>query len=68
MSFKDYAALYSQVSLVQLYTVEPRFNEVAGDRVNMFINWLNRGFVLSKASISRIWGENDQNVCYIEVS
>ena len=30
------------------YTVEPRFNEVAGDRPNLL---LNVGFVISKNSI-----------------
>ena len=45
--------------------MEPRFNEVAGDRPNLFSN---RGFVISKASImiTNLRG-NNQNVCYIEV-
>ena len=45
-------------------TVEPRFNEVAGDRPNLSVKWRVR--YIEKLDITNLRG-NDQNVCYIEV-
>ena len=47
-----------------MYTVEPRFNEVTGDRPNLFIKW--RVHYIESLDITNLRG-NDQNVCYIEV-
>ena len=46
-------------------TVEPRFNEVAGDRPNLFIKSRVRGYI-ENLDITNLRG-NDQNVRYIEV-
>ena len=46
------------------YTVEPRFNEVAGDRPNLFDNWRVR--YIENLDITNLRG-NNQNVRYIEV-
>ena len=45
-------------------TVEPRFNEVAGDRPNLFVKWRVR--YIENLHIKNLRG-NDQNVRYIEV-
>ena len=45
-------------------TVEPRFNEVAGDRPNLFVKWLAR--YIENLDITNLRG-NNQNVSYIEV-
>ena len=44
--------------------VEPRFNEVAGDRPNLFVKWRVR--YIEYLHITNLRG-NDQNVRYIEV-
>ena len=49
---------------VHVYTVEPRFNEVAGDRPNLFVKWRVR--YIKNLDITNLKG-NDQNVCCIEV-
>jgi len=46
------------------YTVEPRFNEVAGDRSNVFVK--SRVRYIENLDITNLRG-NDQNVRYIEV-
>ena len=43
---------------------EPRFNEVAGDRPNLFVKWRVR--YIENLDITNLRGK-DQNVCYIEV-
>ena len=48
----------------QAFTVEPRFNEVAGDRPNLFVKWRVR--YIENLDITNLRG-NDQNVRYIEV-
>ena len=45
-------------------TVEPRFNEVAGDRPYLFVKW--RVCYIKNLDITNLRG-NDQNVRYIEV-
>ena len=45
-------------------TVEPRFNEVAGDRPNLFVKWRVR--YIENLDITNLRGK-DQNVRYIEV-
>ena len=45
-------------------TVEPRFNEVAGDRPNLFVK--SRVRYIENLHITNLRG-NDQNVRYIEV-
>ena len=45
-------------------TVEPRFNEVAGDRPNLFVKWRVR--YIENLDITNLGGD-DQNVRYIEV-
>ena len=45
-------------------TVEPLFNEVAGDRPNLFVKWRVR--YIENLDITNLRG-NDQNVRYIEV-
>ena len=45
-------------------TVEPRFNEVAGDRPNLFVK--SRVRYIKNLDITNLRG-NDQNVRYIEV-
>ena len=49
-----------------LRTVEPRFNEVAGNRVNLFIKSRVRYTCIENLDIMNLRG-NDQNVRYIEV-
>ena len=55
-----------QICLVLMWTitVEPRFNEVAGDRPNLFVKWRVR--YIETLDITNLRG-NDQNVRYIEV-
>ena len=45
-------------------TVEPRFNEVAGDRPNLFFKWRVR--YIENLDITNLRG-NDQTARYIEV-
>ena len=45
-------------------TVEPRFNEVAGDRPNLFVK--SRVRYIENLDITNLSG-NDQNVRYVEV-
>ena len=45
-------------------TVEPRFNEVAGDRPSVFVKWRVR--FIENLDITNLSG-NDQKVRYIEV-
>ena len=45
-------------------TVEPRFNEVAGNQPNLFVKW--RVHYIENLNITNLRG-NDQNVRYIEV-
>ena len=45
-------------------TLEPRFNEVAGDRPNLFVK--SRVRYIENLDITNLSG-NDQNVRYIEV-
>ena len=45
-------------------TVEPRFNEVAGDKPTFFVKWRVR--YIENLNITNLRG-SDQNVCYIEV-
>ena len=45
-------------------TVEPRFNEVAGDRVNLFVK--SRVRYIENPNITNLRG-NDQNVRHIDV-
>ena len=45
-------------------TVEPRFNEVAGDRPDLFVKWRVR--CIENPDITNL-REKDQNVRYIEV-
>ena len=45
-------------------TVEPQFNEVAGDRPNLFVKWRVR--YIENLDITNLRG-NDQNVLYFEV-
>ena len=45
-------------------TVEPRFNEVAGDPPNLFVKWRVR--YIENLDITNLRGK-DQNVRYIEV-
>ena len=49
---------------VILVTVEPRFNEVAGDRSNLVVKWRVR--YIENLDVTNL-RENDQNVLYIEV-
>ena len=51
-------------TLVKTHTVEPRFDEVAGDRPNLFVKWRVR--YIENLDITNLRG-NDQNVRYIEV-
>ena len=45
-------------------TVEPRFNDVAGDQPNLFVKWRVR--YIENLDITNLM-ENDQKVRYIEV-
>jgi len=45
-------------------TVEPQFNEVAGDQPNLFVK--SRVCYIENLDITNFRG-NDQNVCYIRV-
>jgi len=47
-----------------IYTVEPRFNEIAGDRPNLFVK--SRVRYIENLDITNLRG-NDQKVYYIEV-
>ena len=57
------ASFFLKARLVN-YTVEPRFNEVAGDRLNLFVKWRVR--YIENLDITNVRGK-DQNVRYIEV-
>ena len=52
------------VTVINCCTVEPRFNEVAGDRPNLFVKWRVR--YIEYLDITNLRG-NDQTVRYIEV-
>ena len=67
MSFCSvFAAMFPfKVSICLYYnTVEPRFNEVAGDRANLFVK--SRVLYIENLDITNLKGKN-QNVRYIEV-
>ena len=49
---------------VSFNTVEPRFNEVAGGRPNLFFKWRVR--YIENLDIMTLRG-NDQKACYMEV-
>ena len=49
---------------INLVPVEPRFNEVVGDRLNLFVKWRVR--YIENLDITNLRG-NDQKVRYIEV-
>ena len=53
-----------RVQHAYLFTVEPQFNEVAGDRPNLFVKWRVR--YIENLDITNLRG-NEQNVRYIEV-
>ena len=55
---------YSVDSTTIVRTVEPRFNEVAGDRPNLFVK--SRVRYIENLDVTNLRG-NDQNVRYIEV-
>ena len=56
--------LIKQTLLATATTVEPRFNDVAGDWPNLFVKWRVR--YIENLDITNLRG-NDQNVRYIEV-
>ena len=56
--------LFRKKLLIYSSTVEPRFNEVAGDRPNLFVKWRFR--YIENLDITNL-REKDQNVRYIEV-
>ena len=61
----DCTLLSSQKKMFKNFTtVEPRFNEVAGDRPNLFVKWRVR--CIENLDITNLRG-NDQKVRYIEV-
>ena len=47
-----------------IYTVEPRFKTVAGDRPNFFVKWKVR--YIENLDITNLKGK-DQNIRYFEV-
>ena len=55
---------YGFPAVALLSAVEPRFNEVAGDRPNLFVKWRIR--YIENLDITNL-KRNDQNVSYIEV-
>ena len=55
---------FELVYTTQVNTVEPRFNEVTGDRPNLFVKWRVR--YIENLDITNL-REKDQNVRYIEV-
>ena len=60
----DFANIAHGIGNTDGTTVEPRFNEVAGDRPNLFVKWRVR--YIENLDITNLRG-NDQNVRYIEV-
>ena len=56
--------MFSQREAHASGTVEPRFNEVAGGRPNLFVKWRVR--YIESLDVTNLRG-NDQNVRYIEV-
>ena len=54
----------AKISTAMINRVEPRFNEVAGDRPNLFVK--SRVRYIENLDITNLRG-NDQNVRYIEV-
>ena len=62
-SFFAYQRVHKHINN-NIITVEPRFNEVAGDRPNLFVKWRVR--YIENLNITNLRG-NDQNVRYIEV-
>ena len=64
-SFSNICAILAFITRYTLsITVEPRFNEVAGDRSNLFVK--SRARYIENLDITNLSG-NDQNVRYIEV-
>ena len=64
MKSMDSSQSREQSYKVQSCTVEPRFNEVAVDRPNLFVKWRFR--FIENLDITNLKGK-DQNVRYIEV-
>ena len=56
----EFNSVYNEI----LFTVEPRFNKVAGDRLNLFVKW--RVHYIENLNITNLRG-NSQNVRYIQV-
>ena len=56
--------MVSVLERVDCNTVEPRYNEVAGDRLTLFVK--SRVRYIENLDITKLKG-NDQNVRYIEV-
>ena len=64
-NFSDFVPLWgSTAQYVYIGTVEPRFNEVAGDRPYLFV--ISRFRYIENLDITNLRG-NDQKVRYIEV-
>ena len=61
---QNFSTFHLHIFYIDLGTVEPRFNEVAGDQPNLFVKWRVRH--IENLDIMNL-RENDQNVCYIEV-
>ena len=61
---KQCSAVWMVLSFLDAGTVEPRFNEVAGDRLNLFVK--SRVRYIENLDITNLRG-NDQKVRYIEV-
>ena len=63
---KFYPFIRTEIRIKRRYchTVEPRFNEVAGDRPNLFVKW--RVHYIENLNIMNLRG-NNQNVHYMEV-
>ena len=55
---------FTFITFIVFTTVEPRFNEVAGEAPNLFVKWRVR--YIENLDITNLRG-NDQNVRYIEV-
>ena len=60
----DLECIHWESKKISSVTVEPWFNEVAGDRPNLFVK--SRVRYIENLDIMNLRG-NDQNVCYIEV-
>ena len=62
--FRHFAATADSNTVEKPTTVGPRFNEVAGDRPNLFVKWRVR--YIENHDITNLRG-NDQNDRHIEV-